>query len=269
MVLGFLHKRPESMPVVDNARHATMVRELLDHRLGADLQGRLVPAATLPLSRLRSVLANWVRSFGQHQARATLTSFALDTADLIRVLTYGRVGYERDEVRISGLIEADDGDDELRFLDDSQFRKSLTERFISRAITVCRVPEDSYLPHIDGSRILTSGNDFTFVLERCHLSQTPAYEYPGINFEVPDAEVQWTHFEFDGYILLTELPEGLLKPWLPPEPMLPQRWGFGWGHSSGVDIRTRVPGAWITHELLVEDMSLSTARAIPVPTWLP
>ncbi|MBX3215759.1 MAG: hypothetical protein KF850_27220, partial [Labilithrix sp.] len=251
----------------DAARHAMMLGHLLDFEVHDYRRDRMVPIAEKPASELGYCLAMWARAFQSHELDAMMTSYALDTAELLRTVLHGRRSYGRG-IRVVGPLDVDDGHEVVRHISERQFKKEITQDIVKWTLVQARVPEGARLPHPQGGAILAPGNDFAFVIERCHLSESPVYEWRDVDFEISASPFAWTEFVFDGHVLMTEIDAGRRRPWLPPSELLPRHFGYIRDYKQGRDLRTRVPGSWITHELIVDGGSdLQTARAVAVPDW--
>ncbi|MCU0702174.1 MAG: hypothetical protein MUC96_37230, partial [Myxococcaceae bacterium] len=168
-----------------------------------------------PITELEWSVGRWVGSFLGGEPGPLLVSYALDTAELLSVFAYGALIYEGGVFRVVGLLGGEhDAGRGFPCLRDARLKKDVSERAVKGAITIARVPDGVCVPETPHHVSLGAGDEFTFVLDRCHLSQAIFDEGPEGELGGPPPPFQWTRFVFDGYVLMTEGGEGRLRPWL-------------------------------------------------------
>lgn len=268
-VLGALRDGLPYLPQADVARHATMVRELATFRpdVMAPKKGKSV--ADLPVAELEWAVGRWVDSFLSGEPGPLLVSYALDTAELLSVFAHGALTYEGDPFRVIGLLGGEDGAGRgLACLRDPRRKKDVSGRAVKGAITIARVPDGAYVPETPRHVALSPGDEFAYVLDRCHLSQAFFEESPEGELGGPPPPFEWTRFVFDGHVLMTEGGDGRLRPWLAGEELVPRRWGRFGTFDASCDLRTKLHGRWLTHEVRIRrEGSAIEAERIPAPNW--
>jgi hypothetical protein len=268
-VLGALRDGPPYLPRADAARHATMVRELFAFQPDAIAPRKKRSVAALPVAELDWAVGRWVDSFLGRGAGPLLVSYALDAAGLLAAFAYGARTYEGEAFRVVGLLEGEsDAGRGFRCLHDARLKKDVSERAVKGALTIARVPDGVCVPETPRHVALDPGDEFVFVLDRCHLSQAIFDESPEVELGGPPPPFQWTQFVFDGHVLMTDAGDGRLRPWLPGEELVPRRWGRFGAFDGRLDLRTRLHGRWLTHEVrLGERDPFAGAERTPGPNW--
>ncbi|MDB5217178.1 MAG: hypothetical protein JWO86_5105 [Myxococcaceae bacterium] len=161
-ILGFLRTAPEQLDSRDLPRHATMIRELMDHEVSARWNDGPSRVTEMPIRRLEFAVRDWVCSY-KRGTHPLLLSYALNSAELIGAIAFGRHAWSsRDDLEIEPVVETSPDGRSLHFLSDSTFKREITMHQVGGTLVLARIPEDGIVRQVDGHvrHALTEPFDF-------------------------------------------------------------------------------------------------------------
>lgn len=162
------------------SRHAAMLVDLKGFEVPRSEWSRRASGrvAAMPLSDLPWAISRWVQHHGRSNIHPLMQSFAIATAELVRAHAFGESLFDHDarsDARLPRLVSAALEEDRwsragFGFLDESRFKREVTERVGGLIVLAC-VPEGArFVDPRGGATVLESGVTFAFRISRCHLS---------------------------------------------------------------------------------------------------
>lgn len=233
MLLFLLEKKIKKTPWSENKRATTLGK--------------------LPIRSIASHLENWIWSLFDEQYHPLLPIFALATCQFIDRHLFGFNGYHYNphssRWEIEPWLKLDPISERRRFyfLDNSAFKKRFTENIKG----VCAIGTLS--PNVkiilrnawEKEEILSSS--FELIINRCHLSQAPAYDHSYIHAKI----IQPEKLEYD-----------IFSDFKLPSIILSQ------ANDEGRRIRygANIPASWIIAAKIYP--TFDSEEIIPLPDWL-
>ena len=204
-LVGILASEPEYLRTCDLPRHIGLIHEFgtfqfLPFRFWGEDQ--VIPVSQASLIEIKNALEWWVNHLVRRHENILMPSFALDTGSLIVAHLDGKYldsGHGR-LARLEGLLP----EEERWGLDwpSKSEKREVTERIKGFAVRAV-VPDDERLMYLGrDTPLLFQGDEFLYVIDRCHLSSSVSHTVHAYPSETAGPEYELEKFLFPGFLML-------------------------------------------------------------------
>jgi hypothetical protein len=202
---------------------------------GTNLQSCAVVTAEEPIRAIRRAMDEWVFSYFQKECHPILPSYALDLTQFIVRMIRGHLGSAWEDDRnfeVTPLVRIPEHEGTYNFEVEKRFKADFT-RHNQLQHVICQVPKDGSVKFQEKT-IIGAGDEFSFIVQRCHLSVGFDDYVHAVCEETPHLDMQ-SEFKFFG-----QIDHGSVRY----RSLLPARWimaALVWDNITSAEVRLPCP----------------------------